>query len=106
MNRCAITIRWIPTTLLFLVAFSDRRALAEDWPCWRGLHRDGISRETGLLKQWPKDGPRQLWQVELSGGFSSVVVAGGRVFAQTKEKNQEVVLCLDSASGKDIWRYR
>src|SRR5262249_21871732 len=62
--------------------------------------------ETGLLKEWPKDGPRQLWKAELSGGFSSVVVADGRVFTLTKEKNQEVVVCMDAASGKDIWRYR
>jgi outer membrane protein assembly factor BamB len=59
-----------------------------------------------LLKEWPKEGPRQLWNVDLSGGFSSVVVADGRVLTMTKEKNQEVVVCLDAASGKDIWRYR
>jgi outer membrane protein assembly factor BamB len=59
-----------------------------------------------LLKEWPKDGPTQLWKADLSGGFSSVVVADGRVFTMTKEKNQEVVVCLDAANGKDIWRYR
>jgi outer membrane protein assembly factor BamB len=42
----------------------------------------------------------------LSGGFSSVAVADGRVFTQTKEKNQEVVVCLDAATGKGRWRYR
>src|SRR5215472_9432770 len=52
-------------------------AQAEDWPCWRGPRRDGISRETGLLQEWPKGGPRQLWKANLSGGFSSVVVADG-----------------------------
>src|SRR5215813_11808534 len=81
-------------------------ARAEDWPCWRGPRRDGISRETALLKEWPKEGPRQLWKADLSGGFSSVVVADGRVLTMTKEKNQEVVVCMDAASGKDIWRYR
>jgi outer membrane protein assembly factor BamB len=42
----------------------------------------------------------------LSGGFSSIVVADGRLFTQTKEPSQEVVVCLDPATGKDIWRYR
>jgi outer membrane protein assembly factor BamB len=42
----------------------------------------------------------------LSGGFSSVVVTDGRLFTQTKEKNEEVVVCLDAANGKDLWRYR
>jgi outer membrane protein assembly factor BamB len=58
------------------------------------------------LTEWPKDGPRQLWKAPLSGGFSSVAVVDGRVFTQTKEKNQEVVVCLDATSGKDLWRYR
>jgi outer membrane protein assembly factor BamB len=80
--------------------------MAEDWPCWRGPHSDGISRETGLLKEWPAGGLKQLWKTDLSGGFSSVVVVEGRLFTLTKEKNQEVVVCLDAATGKDLWRYR
>ena len=92
--------------LAFLAACPGPCARAEDWPRWRGPRLDGISRETGLLKEWPEEGPRQLWKAPLSGGFSSVAVAGGRVFTQTKEKGQEVVVCLDAATGKDVWRYR
>jgi outer membrane protein assembly factor BamB len=99
-------IRLVTTLLVFLASSAGRPARAEDWPCWRGPRRDGIARETGLLKEWPTSGPRQLWRAELSGGFSSVVVADGRVFTQTKEKNQEVVVSLDAATGKDVWRYR
>lgn len=80
-------------------------ALAEDWPRWRGPRQDGISREVDLLKKWPEGGPPQLWTVPLTGGFSSVVVADGRLFTQTKVKNQEVVLCVNAASGKELWRY-
>src|SRR4051794_22142902 len=87
-------------------ASPGRPARAEDWPRFRGPRLDGISRETGLLKAWPPEGPRQLWKVDLSGGFSSVAVADGRVFTQTREKDQEVVLCLDAATGKELWRYR
>jgi hypothetical protein len=50
---------------------------AGDWPNWRGPHHDGISRETGLLKSWPKDGPKVLWSAALTGGYSSVAVADG-----------------------------
>ena len=56
---------------------------AGDWPHWRGPHFDGVSRETSLLKQWPEGGPRVLWKVELSGGYSSVAVAGGRLYTHT-----------------------
>ena len=33
---------------------------AKDWPQWRGPKRDGVSTETGLLKQWPAGGPQRL----------------------------------------------
>ena len=103
--RFGSTIRVVTIVVTFLAA-SAAQPTAEDWPRWRGPRLDGISRETGLLKEWPKDGPRQLWQVGLAGGFSSVAVADGRVFTQTKEGNQEIVVCLDAATGKELWRYR
>jgi hypothetical protein len=41
-----------------------------DWPQWRGPKRDGLSTETGLLKQWPSGGPKLLWNVEgLGSGY-------------------------------------
>jgi outer membrane protein assembly factor BamB len=81
-------------------------AYGDDWPCWRGLHHDGILRETGLLASWPKQGPRVLWRRELGGGYSSVVVAGGRLFTQTKDGNEDLVLCVDARSGKKLWEHR
>jgi outer membrane protein assembly factor BamB len=98
-------IKAFPFVLLALAVFAVP-VMGEDWPCWRGPRLDGIVRETGLLKQWPKDGPRQLWQVKLSGGFSAVVVADGKLFTQTKEENQEVVVCMEAATGRECWRYR
>src|SRR5262249_27261965 len=92
-----------------LVLASFSRSGAADWPNWRGPHHDGISRETGLLKTWPdKKGPKLLWEGKLTGGYSSLVVAGGRVFTQTKdeEKKQEVIVCLDADTGKPLWEYR
>src|SRR2546427_9020435 len=76
---------------------------ADDWPNWRGPHYDGISRETGLLKSWPKEGPKVLWEGKLTGGDSSVVVAGGRVFTPMEGKKEEGVLCLDAGTGKPLW---
>jgi outer membrane protein assembly factor BamB len=106
LRRAGTAIELVAGVVLVFSGSGPRQARAEDWPCWRGPQRDGISRETGLLKEWPKDGPAQLWKVELSGGFSSMVVVDGLVFTQTREKNQEVVVCLDAATGKDRWRYR
>jgi outer membrane protein assembly factor BamB len=95
--------------LLMLLAAGQAltaHARADDWPNWRGPHHDGISLETGLLKSWPVDGPKLLWQAELSGGYSSVSVAGGRVFTQSKDKKEDLVLCFDALTGKKHWEYR
>ena len=81
-------------------------ARASDWPNWRGPQHDGISRETGLLKSWPADGPKVLWQTHLTGGYSSVVVANGRLFTQTKDNKDDLVLCVDALTGKKLWEYR
>jgi outer membrane protein assembly factor BamB len=82
------------------------RSVSRDWPHWRGPHFDGISRETGLLKSWPEEGPRILWKASLSGGFSSVAVSQGRVYTHTaKDKKAEIVVCFDAATGREVWRY-
>ena len=65
-------------------------ARAHDWPQWRGPNRDGQSKETGLLKEWPKDGPRRLWQVkDLGSGYSTPSVAGGRLYVMTNKGRSE-----------------
>jgi hypothetical protein len=49
-----------------------------DSPQWRGPNRDGVFPATGLLHEWPKEGPRLLWQTTgLGKGLSSVAVVGG-----------------------------
>ena len=69
-------------------------ARADDWPQWRGPDRDGISRETGLLKQWPEGGPKVLWERPLGEGWSTVSEADGRAFTQYQADGaQWVVAC-------------
>lgn len=89
-----------------LVLLAGAGAGAEDWPNWRGPHFDGISRETGLLTTWPAGGPKVLWRRDLTGGYSSVSVAGGRLYTQVGGNKEEGVLCLDALTGKPVWEYR
>lgn len=96
----------LATAALVLVAVSAIGAAADDWPYWRGLHRDGISRETGLLKAWPAEGPRVLWKKAVPGGYSSFAVAQGRLYTMTEDRKEEIVLCLDATTGKQVWEYR
>ena len=51
-----------------------------DWPQWRGPNRDGISKETGILKSWPEDGPKILWSAPSGDGYSGISVANGKLY--------------------------
>lgn len=77
---------------------------ADDWPQWRGPARDGVSKETGLLKEWPKAGPPVRWKrTDLGEGYSAPVVAGGVVYLQTNAGGKESVVALDEKTGQDKW---
>ena len=75
-----------------------------EWPGWRGHNRDGKSLETGLLKEWPAEGPKLLWQVDDIGvGFSSVAVTGGTVYISGDKAGKLMVFALD-LDGKQVWK--
>jgi outer membrane protein assembly factor BamB len=82
--------------------------LADDWPQWRGPQRDGISHETGLLGQWPQEGPRMLWKADDIGrGYSTPAVVDDRLYVMANEGlDDEFVEALDAASGKRVWSTR
>ncbi|MBI3946254.1 MAG: PQQ-like beta-propeller repeat protein [Armatimonadetes bacterium] len=74
------------------------------WPQWRGPRRDGISREKGLLPSWPPQGPPLLWQAGgLGVGWSSPILAGGRLFITGEVGDDLVIFALDR-SGKRLWQ--
>ena len=79
-----------------------------DWPQWRGPQRDGISQEAGLLKTWPKDGPRLLWQRNgIGSGYSTPSVVGEHLYVLSSEgTNNEFVLKLTVKDGKTVWSRR
>src|SRR5258708_25521650 len=96
-------------SILFgIVAFFSTSLLADDWPQWRGPHRDGISAETGLLQEWPKDGPKQLWQAsDLGSGYSTPAIVGDRIYLlANKGLEDESVLALSVQDGKPVWSTR
>jgi outer membrane protein assembly factor BamB len=97
---------------LFLVSVCTAPSLAHaqlpatpgDWPSWRGPDRTGVSRETGLLKQWPEGGPKLLWKATgLGGGYATPSVAGGRLFVLGSKGQEEYLLALDIQDGKLLW---
>jgi outer membrane protein assembly factor BamB len=75
-----------------------------DWPQWQGPDRNAMSRETGLLKEWPKDGPPLAWKATaLGGGDSAPSIAAGRIYGMANRGEDEVVWALSEADGKPVW---
>jgi outer membrane protein assembly factor BamB len=80
---------------------------ADDWPQFRGPNRDGISRETGLLRQWPEGGPTVLWTVPMTQGYSGPAIVDGRVYCNDYDEDASEwrVYCRDLRDGSEIWRF-
>jgi len=102
-----VSARFRPIAGLFAAAclVVGTHAAAEDWPNWRGPRHDGISRES-IRKSWPAEGPKVVWKRDLTGGYSTFAVAGGRLYTMTEDQKQEIVLCLDANTGETVWEYR
>ena len=77
-----------------------------DWPQWRGPNRDAVSAETGLLREWPEEGPREIWRVEAGAGFSGVSVVGKGLYTMWDEAGEQHLVCLDATNGEERWRQR
>src|SRR5438034_9302457 len=97
-----------PATILGFVMATSLSAAANDWPQWRGPQRDGISQEKGLLKEWPKDGPKLQWKVtDIGSGYSTPAVVAGRLYLLGNDSlTNEFVEALDAKNGKRLWATR
>lgn len=93
--------------LWIAVACSATILCAADWPQFRGPARDGISKETGLLRQWPASGPKVLWTVPVTQGYAAAAIVAGRVYHHDYDeaKSEWGVFCRSLATGKEIWRF-
>ena len=76
--------------------------VADDWPQFRGIHRNGVSHETDLSKKWDEDSPKEVWRKPLGPGYSAVSIAGDRLYtmyaAEIDGEWKEVAVAL-SAKG-------
>lgn len=94
--------------------------VAEDWPQWMGPNRDNVWREDGVLNSFPESGPKVVWRAPVAGGYAGPAVSEGHVYvtdyvtADNVESSDferdrftgiERVLCLDEATGKEIWKH-
>ena len=107
IRRC----RFVPVIGLVLCLGAlgyNNVAQGADWPQWRGPNRDGLCSETGLLKSWPADGPKLLWETTGFGpGYSSMAIVGGRLYTMGDislgSEQTQCVLACDLATHKRLW---
>ena len=103
MVNCRIAV-----TLVFALQMAavtgGQSTSGTDWPQWRGPDRTGLSKESGLLKQWPVSGPSLVWSASnLGAGYGSISVSGDRIFVQGMKGRDSVVSILNRADGKPVW---
>lgn len=103
-NRSALrTSRVALLALTSYLSFSSA-ARADDWPQWQGPDRNAVSKETGLLKEWPKEGPPLAWKIKgIGGGYSAPSIAAGRIYGMSVRDDNQVVWALNEADGKELW---
>jgi outer membrane protein assembly factor BamB len=110
------------THFIVAVAFSlicsccQSAARAADWPQWRGPNRDGKCAESGLLKEWPENGPRLLWEITgLGKGYSSVAIVDGKLYtmgdreiqdetqAGGRSEKAQCIIAYDLDTREELW---
>src|SRR5262245_6017596 len=89
-------------SVVSFTASAQKVTSTSDWPQWRGPERNGISKESGLLKQWPASGPKLLWQLnDIGDGFSGPSVVGTRIYLMSNRgMDNEFVQALSAKDGK------
>jgi outer membrane protein assembly factor BamB len=104
MNARSVAVVGIVS--LGIVAGVSTLSPADDWPQWRGPERTGISTETGLLAEWPTEGPTLVWQAkDIGDGYSTPSVVGNRLYLISNQgMDDEYVHALSTADAKEIWR--
>lgn len=96
----------------FLCLLVSAHAFGQEanWPTFRGAQRTGVSPETGLLAEWPSQGPKLVWEAEGCGrGYASIAVDDNRLYTlgdglSSESNKDEYMSCFDRESGKRIWR--
>ncbi|MGC1391849.1 MAG: PQQ-binding-like beta-propeller repeat protein [Bacteroidales bacterium] len=96
-------VNLIISVLVTLLILSSSSSFSQDWPQWRGMNRD--SKVTGFKAPavWPAD-IKQEWKVTVGFGDATPVIVGNKIYLNTRQGDQEVVLCLDAATGKELWK--
>jgi len=87
-----------------LIMISSLNSYSQDWPQWRGIGRDSKVMGFKAPSAWPTE-LKQEWKVTVGFGDATPVLTGNKIYLNTRQGNEEVVLCLEAATGKELWKY-
>lgn len=108
-------LRSVLSTLVAVHLLASMAASApptNDWPTFRGPNRTAVSTDTGLLQEWPKDGPPLVWKSEGAGrGYASLAIAGDHIYTlgdapSVADDEDEYLLCFNRESGSNLWKLK
>jgi outer membrane protein assembly factor BamB len=91
-------------TVLAALAATCPLLVAQDLERFLPADGNSIYEAKGLLRQWPADGPKELWRKDIGWGKSAVVVARGKAFTATETEDKQYAICLDPLSGDVLWK--
>jgi outer membrane protein assembly factor BamB len=96
----AILLRAILLSCVVLIGASC--VFAQDWPQWRGANRDGKVTGFEAPQQWPKE-LKLRWKTTVGTGDATPALVGDKLYVFTRQGDDEVTTCLETASGEELW---
>lgn len=94
--------RTFAVSSICLMVFSMNSAPAQDWPQWRGPNRDAKAAGFNAPKTWPKE-LTQKWKVTVGEGVATPSLVGDKLYVFARQEGNEIMRCLDAATGKELW---
>ena len=92
-------------TLLICLISAAALASGADWPHYRGPAHDALSAETNWTAEWPKEGPKQLWKINVGTGNAPLSILKGKLYTLGFDDGKETVVCADCATGEIAWKH-
>jgi outer membrane protein assembly factor BamB len=86
-----------------LILMYSPDTFSQDWPQWRGINRDCVVKGFQAPSSWPAE-LKQQWKVSVGFGDATPVLIGDKIYLNTRQGDNEVILCLNASSGKEIWK--
>lgn len=99
-----MTLRSVLLSLCGLLLGGSGWASAADWPQILGPQRNGIADAAEKIASHWKGSLKSPWSRPVGSGFAGIAVAAGRAVLFHRENGEEVIECLDAATGKPLWK--